>query len=53
MMALRLCNVREGLPIGIATSQKNKIIIHTAAKTSKLARKLVPSETIRVHGTNV
>jgi hypothetical protein len=52
MMALcAFVNFRKRLPIGIASSQENRIIIHTAAKTSKLARKLVPSETNHVHGT--
>ena len=51
--ALRLWNVRKGLLIGIASSQENRIIIHTAAKTSKLARKLVPSETKHLHVINV
>jgi len=48
--SLHLCNVRKGLPIGIASSQKNRIIIPTTVKTSKLATKLVSSETIHVHG---
>jgi hypothetical protein len=40
--ALHLCNVRNRLPIDIASPKKNRIILHTAVKTSKLARKLVP-----------
>jgi hypothetical protein len=49
--ALRLCNVRKGLPIGTASPQKNRIIIHTAVETSKLARKLLPSGNKHVHAT--